>query len=241
MPRRAILVLVLCVCATVARAHRICLGVSDTCSVEEDGSVLCWGSNTYGRLGDGTLENKVKPNPVSEIDSATSVACGTIHSCASLMDGTVKCWGYNGSKQLGLGTDTLDKLVPTAVPGLSDVTSVSAGEYHSCALLKDGTIKCWGYNRNGQIGVGSSENSISTPTAVSGITTATSLGVGMSHTCAVLLSGGVLCWGKNDNGQLGDGTTTNRLTSTPVSGINSATSVGAGNFHTCAPFCRAVE
>ena len=203
---------------------------------------MCWGKNGFGQLGDNSQVDKVNPTAVSEIYSATSVACGVCHTCASLTNGTVMCWGNNSQKQLGLDNGLINvPTAPTAVPDISDVTSVAANSYHTCALLTDGTIKCWGYNANGQIGVGSSENSISTPTAVSGITTATSLGVGMSHTCAVLLSGGVLCWGKNDNGQLGDGTTTNRLTSTPVSGINSATSVGAGNFHTCAPFCRAVE
>ena len=196
---------------------------------------MCWGKNGFGQLGDNSQVDKVNPTAVSEIYSATSVACGVCHTCASLTNGTVMCWGNNSQKQLGLDNGLINvPTAPTAVPDISDVTSVAANSYHTCALLTDGTITCWGYNANGQIGVGSSENLITTPTAVSGITTATSLTLGKQHTCALLSNGGVMCWGMNDYGQLGDGTNTNRLTPTPVSGIDSATSVGAGDTHTCA-------
>jgi prepilin-type N-terminal cleavage/methylation domain-containing protein len=167
--------------------------------------------------------------------TATQISAGGSHSCAVLTDGTAMCWGYNNYGQLGDGTTT-DRFTPVDVSGLtSGVASISAGDYHSCALLNDGTVKCWGGNNYGQLGDGSTTNR-STPVDVSGLTSGVaSISAGSEHTCAVTTTGGAKCWGRNNYGRLGDGTTTNRSTPVDVSGLTSGVaSISAGVQHTCA-------
>lgn len=114
------------------------------------------------------------------------------------------CWGNNGNGQLGNGSIT-NSLIPVAVTGLTTATSVSAGNFHSCAVLASGSVQCWGTNGSGQLGNDSTTQSL-VPVAVSGLTTATRVSAGNVHGCAVLASGGVQCWGNNNCGQLGDET-----------------------------------
>ena len=119
------------------------------------------------------------------------------------------------------------------VSGISTATAITAGFGHTCAVLADGTVRCWGGNLHGNLGDGTQITRL-TPVAVSGISTATAVSAGGNHTCAVLADGTARCWGGNWSGQLGDGTTTNRHTPVPVSGISTATAVSAGGGHTCA-------
>ncbi|MDD5434431.1 MAG: hypothetical protein PH343_03280, partial [Nitrospira sp.] len=110
---------------------------------------------------------------------------------------------------------------------------VEAGTNHNCAVMSDGTVKCWGNNNFGQLGDGTQTNR-TMPVAVSGISTAVAIAGGYTHTCAVLAGGSVQCWGYNNVGQLGDGTTTNHITPVVVSGISTAVGIEAGTYHTCA-------
>lgn len=112
--------------------------------------------------------------------------------------------------------------------------SVDGGERHNCALKADGTVACWGHNSDGQMGIGSSNNQQWTPVVVRGIRGATDIATGSFHTCAVEADSTVSCWGNNRNGQLGDGSTTNRSLPVAVSGLSGVTSVSAGSYHTCA-------
>jgi alpha-tubulin suppressor-like RCC1 family protein len=91
---------------------------------------------------------------VSGLSGATAIATGEYHSCALIGDGTARCWGYNSSGQLGDGTTTTrtDRSTPVAVSGLSGATAIATGGYHTCALIGDGTARCWGNNSNGQLG-----------------------------------------------------------------------------------------
>jgi len=152
------------------------------------------------------------------------LALGAIHTCALLSDGTVKCWGYNASGQLGYGdTRNRSDQVPAELPPVSvteepgvRVIRLSAGSEHTCALLSNETVRCWGDNRTGQLGYGHKRNigddevpSSVPPVSITSNPGVFAIGIATStyDTCAVLSSGAVKCWGKNDDGQLGQGNT----------------------------------
>ena len=170
------------------------------------------------------------PNPLS---SVIDVSSGAYVSCAVISDGTVKCWGWNQSGQLGDGTTTT-RSTPVTVSGLNNVKSVTSSFHYNCALNNDGTVKCWGINNSGQLGDGTTVNRIA-PVAVTGLTNVGKIIVEAgTHTCALINDGSIKCWGRNDYGQLGDGSTTNKSAPASVTGISNAVDVAAGEDHTCA-------
>ena len=182
------------------------LGGNYTCAVLVSGSVKCWGYNQYGQLGLGYTGGSVSsPTLVPGLTDVASLVLGGNHACVVLVSGSVKCWGYNGEDELGLGYTVESVSSPTLVPGLTDVASLVLGGNHTCAVIVSGTVKCWGFNYFGQLGLGTSESvvSVSSPTLVPGLTDVASLVSGDRHTCAVLVSGSVKCWGFNLYGQLG--------------------------------------
>jgi alpha-tubulin suppressor-like RCC1 family protein len=198
-----------------------------------NGAVQCWGSNWAGQIGDGTtVGSRALPTDVTGLSSAIkAVAVGFYHTCALTTTGGVQCWGYNNNGQVGDGTTT-DRAVPTNVVGMaSGVAAITAGGYHTCALLLTGGVQCWGDDPDRPV-----------PTNVTGLgSVATAIAVGGSHSCAVLTAGGVQCWGINNLGQLGDGTVSDFnsastfLAPVSVSGLTArAVAIAAGNSHTCA-------
>ena len=209
------------------------LGSGHTCAALADGTLRCWGSNTSGQLGNGTGINSSTPVAVSGITTAVAVSVGSDQSCALLADNTLRCWGRNTSGQLGNGTN-IDSMTPVTVSGINTAVAVSAGGGHTCAALADGTLRCWGSNYSGQLGNGMVGINSSTPVTVSGITTAVAVSAGSTHTCAALADGTLRCWGRNEFGQLGNGTTINSSVPVTVSGITTAVAVVAGYDHTCA-------
>src|SRR5881396_1743140 len=165
----------------------------------------------------------------------TAVAAGGFHACMRLPDGTVQCWGRNYSGQLGNGDGNLtNSSVPVTARGLTTATSVVTGDAHTCALLGDGTVQCWGVGDSGQRGDGTFNNISTVPAAVVGITGAGAVAARGYHSCALFGDGTVRCWGRNDDGQLGDGTFTSSSTPLRVGGLTGAAAVSGGFYHTCA-------
>jgi alpha-tubulin suppressor-like RCC1 family protein len=201
------------------------------------GAAKCWGANNYGRLGDGTVEHRTSPTQVIGLEANTrSVATGNGYSCAVTTANTVKCWGWNNFGKLGDGTTT-DRTTPVEVIGLTDVQTISLGYDHTCVVTTSGGIKCWGSNTYGQLGDASTTGRLN-PVDVVGLTSGVqSVTTGAYHTCALTTTGGVKCWGRNNRGQLGDGTTTTRTSPVDVIGFTSgatSVSVSSSSEHSCA-------
>jgi len=213
------------------------------CALTTGGAVACWGMNSAGQLGNGTTTQALYPVPVPELTSGvTSVSVGYGHACAVTSGGGVMCWGDNTYGQLGDGT-TIAKSSPVAVrtsdadaTPLSGVSKVELGREHSCALMSDGTARCWGNGADGRLGNNATSSSSSPVTVLLNSTTTltgiSDLSAGGRHSCA-LISGRIRCWGNGSDGALGTGTTSVSVASaSPVT--TGATYVSAGDIHSCA-------
>jgi len=217
-------------------------GELHTLAVMADGTVRAWGSNKYGQLGDNTLVTRKTPVAIAMPGGvkAVAVAAGQYFSMALLENGTVAVWGYNAHGELGLGTTAAVK-VPTLNPHASlagGVTAVAAGRNHALALLDSGAVMAWGYNNSGQLGTGSTTSSklpvpVKDSTGLANLAGVSAIAAGGSHSAAVV-GGGVLAWGLNSGGQLGDGTTTTRKLPKAVAGLGGVLAVRCGLAHTVA-------
>jgi alpha-tubulin suppressor-like RCC1 family protein len=240
-----------------AGAVQLAAGESHTCALLGDGTIRCWGLNGSGQLGYantttiGDNETPASVSPVNVGESAVQISAGAAHTCAVLAGGTIRCWGLNGSGQLGYANTTTigDNETPASAGPVTlggAATGVSAGGSHTCARLVDGTLRCWGNGANGRLGyantatIGDNE-SPSTAGAVSVGGGALSASAGGSHSCTVLTSGAVRCWGLAGSGQLGySNTTTIGDDETPASaGVldlagRTVVTLSTGEVHSCA-------
>jgi len=255
---------------------QVAAGNTHACALVSDGTVVCWGWNKHGQLGNGATydrgdgnslsgmflyglreatgqpgDGSSLPVAVSGLSGATAISAGGDQTCALLKDDAVMCWG--GSPLRGVSN------VPVAIKGLMGaVTAISVGGGHACALLGSGGVQCWGANDYGQLGIGAYNHwwvaidqgetasgqpgngrttESNTPMSVTGLAgAATAISTGSVHTCALIKGGTVQCWGLNDSGQLGNGTTTDLtwrergssiISSTPatVVGLKGATAI----------------
>ena len=211
-------------------------GRDHTCAVAIAGALYCWGANDEGQLA-GT-SSLISATPVASSSSVpmSMVSSGPSHSCAvgTASPNLAYCWGANGDGRLGDGT-AINRTAPSAVSGLTAVSSVSAGTSHSCAVTVSGTVSCWGSNSSGQLG-DSSQTSRSTAATVSGQQSWSTVSAGGAHSCAVTTSGVAYCWGSNIDGQVGDGTSGSMRT-VPFTVYDTGTTkwamVSTGGRHTC--------
>lgn len=180
----------------------LALGNGYSCARLTDGTARCWGYNMEGDLGDGTLTERHVPTVVSGLSGVTEIVAGNNHSCALLSDTTVRCWGYNNLGQIGDGTGGNTRATPVAVSGLTGVTGLALGGNHTCALLSDATVMCWGYNVNGQLDDGTTMQRL-LPVSSLNVSDAIAIAAGNGHNCALLSDQAIQCWGWNANGQLG--------------------------------------
>ena len=219
-----------------AAVPSIAAGSDRSCALNSAGGALCWGDNSFGALGIGAAIQSANPVPVVGLSSGVkAIATGSFHACAVTGAGAVMCWGHNSQAQLGNGTD-IESSVPAPVTGLSSgVKAIAAGDEHTCALTDAGAVLCWGDGYDGQLGNGSRGLS-SLPVPVTGLSSGiVAIAAGGFHTCAVTSAGAMLCWGANDYGQLGNGTTGQSDTPIPVTGLSSSVAaIAAGYRHTCA-------
>jgi alpha-tubulin suppressor-like RCC1 family protein len=220
----------------------ISAGNFHTCAIRE-GSVLCWGDNSRGQLGNILKGKTAIPVQVQGLmQNGLEVIAGAFHTCA-LVQSQVKCWGANQAGQLGNGL-RVDTDYPVDVQGIDEaVLDIYARSDQSCALLASGKAKCWGYNSFGQLGNGGTENQLN-PVEVKLDREIKELSMGTSHTCARLDSSPeVMCWGSNHSGQLSlKPDDQSHLKPEAIGALkNKVISIGAGVQHTCALFENAVS
>jgi alpha-tubulin suppressor-like RCC1 family protein len=219
-----------------AEVEEIAGGQMHTLALKEDGTVLAWGYNRDGELGDGTNEENPAPvqvkdfrDPTGRLSGVEAVAAGSVHSLALKDDGTVRAWGYNSDGQLGDGTKA-NSTRPVRVDELEGVEAIAAGAFFSLALKEDGTVWAWGAIGESHLGedaVGSSD----TPVEVGDLGGVEEIVAGASHGLALKEDGSVWAWGANDAGQLGDGTKTNSPEPVRVKDLEGVRDIeGGGSF-----------
>ena len=239
-------------------ATAIGVGARHTCAVLDGGDVRCWGLGDAGQLGNGNANSVQNPASAGPVNlgpgrTAKAVTGGGAHTCAILDGGDVLCWGIGGNGQLGYGSSTAVLSPASADPvdlgAGRTAAAISTGDAHTCAILDDGNVRCWGLNDVGQLGyanpraIGDNEAPGSVaPVDLGAGRTAKAITTGESYTCAVLDDGNVRCWGKNDTGQLGygntatigDNETPGSVAPVDLGAGRTAVAIAAGQAHTCA-------
>jgi len=217
-----------------AGASTVAAGGAHTCAIV-NGAALCWGSNDFGQLGDGSTIPRSTCVVAANLTDAVEITAGDGHTCARRSGGAIVCWGRNDHGQLGTGMVGGDSATPVMVAGITDAVEITAGAGHTCARRSSGAVLCWGSNEYGRLGTGMAGGDSATPVMVAGITDAVEITAGEGHTCARRSGGAILCWGINGNGLLGTGMEGgNSATPVMVSGITDAVEIAAGSYHTCA-------
>jgi len=222
-------------------------GPSHTCAVTVNGGVLCWGANGSGELGNGSTTSSASPVAVLDgtgrpIANIVTITAGSSYTCAMTATGAVKCWGANDFGQLGTATSGSCSVSCSTVALdviASGIAGIAAEDDHTCAVTTAGGVKCWGWNSSGQLGATTTttcsnrETCSMVPLDVPGLTGVTSVQVGAAHTCAIT-STGVLCWGTNSDGELGNNSNSTPTTPVSVQNLSLVSALAIGSSFSCA-------
>jgi alpha-tubulin suppressor-like RCC1 family protein len=207
-----------------------------TVYAKRDGTLWAWGKNDDGQLGDGTKTSRSTPVKIIGVSNVKSVAAGYDHTVVLTTDGKVYTCGNNSNGQLGDGSTT-GRTTPAQVAStdISNIQAIDAGYKYTIALRSDGTIWTWGYNNKGQLG-NNTQTDIYTPQQVAALSGSVmaSIAAGYNHALSVRNDGTVWAWGNNDNGQLGNNTTTDSLVPVQVSDLTTASDITAGTLYSLA-------
>lgn len=206
------------------------VGTWHSCAIVGDlRQVKCWGWNGYGTLGDGTTTSRYTPVYVSDLTGVVSLSAEFGYTCASDVASLVWCWGRPPHISSGWRT------APELVPGLTNAIEVKTGTSHACVLTDDGRVKCWGYGGGGQLGDGEHETRRTPVYVTGGVEGVVSLALNDGSSCAVLIDGGIRCWGENDSFQLGRlSRDSNGASPQQVVGLSEVGAAAAGGDHFCA-------
>lgn len=225
----------------------ISAGGRNSCAVSTDNVLYCWGYNGEGQLGigqepqgSGPVYAFPQPSAASGNLTFTQAVSALYHGCAATLSGAGFCWGVNHDGRIGNATQTTIINAPAQVgePGSASLghsyRSLSVSRNHTCGITFGDRVYCWGYGRDGQVGDGGTSEVVKSPVEVAGNLRFSEMSAGGLHTCAITLGGGTMCWGVNLRGELGDGTTSDRLVPTAIAGGLAFTRVSSGYEHTCA-------
>jgi alpha-tubulin suppressor-like RCC1 family protein len=246
------------------RAVAVSAGTAQTCAILDTGGVRCWGWGSLGRLGygntsdigDNELPGAAGPVNLGTGRKAIAISAGGDHTCAILDTGAVRCWGRNDYGQLGYGNEnpigdneTPASVTPVDLGAGRRAVAISAGTFHTCAILDNGRVRCWGAGLSGRLGYGNTNDigdnelpgSVG-PVDLGAGRKAVAMSAGGSHTCALLDNGRVRCWGGGGNGRLGYGNTTNigdnelpgSVGSVDLGAGRKAVAISTGTAHNCA-------
>lgn len=210
--------------ASLGGLKALAFGREHACSLSAEGAVSCWG---------GPGKTRAAPTPLKNLTAAEAIALGADEGCALLGDGTAACWPLGGpaAKSAPAGS----RFAPVKVAGVRGATAIAHGERHACAVLASGGVTCWGRGDGGALGrAGGPDERDAAAAPVEGVSDAVELALGDGFSCARRRDGAVACWGKNERGQLGDGSFDSRPTPRPVEGLSDVTLLRAGASHACA-------
>jgi len=216
------------------------IGTAHACALLDAGEIRCWGFRNEGQLGDGTREISLEPVAALGLDNVVQLSVGAFFNCARTDAGRLACWGDNSRGQIGDGTGgetSLEADRPAPVFVLDEVQRTSLGGLFACALTTSREVQCWGANERGQLGVGSRELYMASPTPVLLPSSLDLVDVeaGTAHACALARAGHLFCWGDNSSGSLGIGSSSGQVHEpVEVRGIGEVTGIALGYLHTCA-------